>query len=198
MTSSARLIGGVLVIAGAASPATAATLYVNGTCGNDVWSGTSSTCTAPDGPKAHIQAAITAAGDGDTVLVAAGTYFEAIDYQGNLLDTTSIAGTSSLVERPLQDPPRITELLYNPTAPSQAELAAGFSKRSEFEFVEFFNGGDEPLDLTGVQITSGVDFSFLGSPSPSLAPGEYALGVRNELAFGIGLGVGPAGWSAGA
>ncbi len=97
MTSSARLIGGVLVIAGAASPATAATLYVNGTCGNDAWSGTSSTCTAPDGPKAHIQAAITAAGDGDTVLVAAGTYFEAIDYQGKAVALSSDDGPETTI-----------------------------------------------------------------------------------------------------
>ena len=45
--------------------------YVDGTCGNDGWSGLSPECQAPDGPKRTIQAAIIAAAPflGDTIIV---------------------------------------------------------------------------------------------------------------------------------
>ena len=52
----------------------AATIYVNGGCGNDGWTGTSPVCAAPDGPKATIQAAIDSTFDGDEVIVADGVY----------------------------------------------------------------------------------------------------------------------------
>lgn len=50
------------------------TVYVNGTCGSDAWTGLSAVCQAPDGPKASIQAGMNAAQGGDTVLVADGVY----------------------------------------------------------------------------------------------------------------------------
>lgn len=53
------------------------TVYVNGTCGDDSWSGSSPVCTAPNGPKQTIQAAIPTSG-AVHVLVAPGTYLEQI------------------------------------------------------------------------------------------------------------------------
>ncbi|MCC6907957.1 MAG: right-handed parallel beta-helix repeat-containing protein [Phycisphaerales bacterium] len=50
------------------------TYYVNGSCGNDAWTGLSPVCEAPDGPKSTIQAGINAASDLDTVRVADGVY----------------------------------------------------------------------------------------------------------------------------
>ena len=50
------------------------TYYVNGSCGNDSWTGLNSTCAAPNGPKLTIQAAINTASDEDEIEVADGTY----------------------------------------------------------------------------------------------------------------------------
>jgi len=83
----------------ATSPLAQATYYVT-SCGDDSWSGTSATCFAPDGPKAHIQAAIDAAiasptfASGDTVFVAPGQYYEAIDFRGSGVHVVSSGGAA--------------------------------------------------------------------------------------------------------
>ncbi|MGI8601632.1 MAG: lamin tail domain-containing protein [Verrucomicrobiales bacterium] len=69
---------------------------------------------------------------------------------------------------------RITELNYNP-------LGFGTpAQNGSYEFIELYNIGSAPLDLTGVRLSEGIQFVF---PSYTLAPGAYVVVVRNLLAF---------------
>jgi hypothetical protein len=91
------LLSAAAAVALAAS-APAVTYHVNGTCGNDAWSGTSPDCAAPDGPKATIQAALVAAAvEGDEIVVWPGTYGELIDFLGKAVVLRSDAGASVTV-----------------------------------------------------------------------------------------------------
>ena len=75
-----------------ARPADAGTIYVNGACGNDAWSGANPTCVARDGPKATIQAAIGVAMNDDLIIVAPGTYRELINFLGKSITLRSSDG----------------------------------------------------------------------------------------------------------
>ncbi len=73
---------GIAAVTALVAPAAGTTWYVNGSCGNDAWSGIAPACAAPGGPKATIQAGINAASNGDQVLVAGGAYAERINLNG--------------------------------------------------------------------------------------------------------------------
>ena len=105
---------------------------------------------------------------------------------GSLVNTFAYTGQTSPVAEFL----RISEVMYNPIAPSAAELAVDNSLISEdFEFLEVVNTStSESLDLTGVHLANGVDFSFSNSRVTSLAPGQRAVVVRNEAAFALRYG----------
>jgi parallel beta-helix repeat protein len=79
-------------LAAMATPLSATTYYVNAVCGNDAWSGQSDMCAEADGPKAHLQAAIDAAANGDEIIAAPGTYAETIDLRGKSIDLHSSSG----------------------------------------------------------------------------------------------------------
>ncbi len=82
----------------------------------------------------------------------------------------------------------ISKLHYHPSAPTQAELDAGFLSGDEFEFIELMNIGAESVDLAGMTLTGGVDYSFGTSGVTWLAPGERAVVVANAAAFGMRYG----------
>lgn len=78
----------------------------------------------------------------------------------------------------------ITELHYHPLDPTTDELKVNPTfADDDFEFVELKNIGDSILDLTAVQFTSGISFSFTGSKLTALAPGAVVLVVKNVSAF---------------
>ena len=99
--------------------------------------------------------------------------FMAYDFQGNLIATKSITITSTVVERPLKDYLRVTEVMYNPIG------------GSDYEFIELYNSGPKTLDLTPLKMVEGetIRFDFSNSPVTSLVPGEYVLIVNNLKAF---------------
>jgi predicted outer membrane repeat protein len=70
--SRAAFVAAFLVFA--AGSAAQSTYYVNGSCGDNAWSGLSPVCQAPNGPKKNIVSAWALAADYDTVIVAPGTY----------------------------------------------------------------------------------------------------------------------------
>jgi hypothetical protein len=89
----------------------------------------------------------------------------------------------------LQDDLRLSELMYHPTAATDAERDLGFGT-SDFEYIELHNRGTTTLDLRGVRFTKGIDFDFDGSAVTMLAPGETVLVVRNTEAFAARYGEG--------
>jgi hypothetical protein len=85
----------------------------------------------------------------------------------------------------------ITEVNYNPSAPSAAELAIDVDfTNNDFEFIELRNVGTQNVDLTGVKFTNGITFDFTGSPVTYLTPGSFAVVVKNAEAFAARYGAG--------
>lgn len=82
---------------------------------------------------------------------------------GNVVSEFQTANEASDAQRFL----RITEMLF---APVQGK---------EFEFIELRNLGPNPLDLSGIQFTDGIEAALTGT----LAPGEFGLVVANPDIF---------------
>ena len=110
---------------------------------------------------------------------------EAIDFQGNVLATTSVTITST-TSNPVDELFKISELSYNPIDPSAAELGVDPSlEDGDFEFVEFVNVGDQPINLLGVYFSDGIDFVF---PDAILGANETIVVARNPDAFQVRYG----------
>jgi hypothetical protein len=98
-----------------------------------------------------------------------------------LNEATFVVGTPALV---------LSELLYHPSHPTDAERAAGFGNADDFEFIELFNHGTATCDLNGVRFSTGIYFDFTGSAITSLPPGRYVLVVKDMAAFQRRYGAG--------
>jgi len=70
---------------------------------------------------------------------------------------------------------RVTEVMYHP------------SEDEDTEFIELHNAGDVVLDLTGVRLAGGIEFTF---PPMLLAPEQYVVVVRDLEAFARQYGPG--------
>ncbi len=106
---------------------------------------------------------------------------QAVDFSGQILTTDSIViNNTSTIEPAGPANLAVTELMYNASDLTPAEVAAGFQNQSAFEYIEVMNIGDSSIDLTGVQFTEGITFAF---PSMTLEPRARAVIPRNRGAF---------------
>ena len=76
-------------------------------------------------------------------------------------------------------PLRITELMYHPRP---GEDDDGHDS-DDYEFVELWNSGKAPLDLSGVKLAGGIRFDFSAGAVTSLQPGEHVVLVEDIEAF---------------
>lgn len=96
------------------------------------------------------------------------------------------AGAPSIA--PLLENLQVTELMYNPPDATPAEVSNGW-ETADFEFVELHNRSAVlSLDLTDVRFVNGLDLAL--APGTTLAPGAYAVVVRNAAAFAARYGAG--------
>lgn len=82
----------------------------------------------------------------------------------------------------------VSEIMYHPADPSAGELAQGFLKSKEFEFVELTNISGQTLDLHGLTLGGGVSARFTATPESLLAPGATVVLVSNPAAFAARYG----------
>jgi hypothetical protein len=81
----------------------------------------------------------------------------------------------------------VSEVMYNPSSPTAAEIAAGFNDSEDFEFLELLNTGSGPIDLTGITFADGITFEYTAT---SIAAGARVLIVENTAAFQFRYGAG--------
>ena len=88
----------------------------------------------------------------------------------------------------------LSEIDYQPAAPSAGEAAQGYDQRKDFEFIELLNTSSATVDLTGVAFTVGIRFHFdTQSALHHLLPGQRLVVVKNREAFSFRYpGVDPA------
>jgi hypothetical protein len=81
----------------------------------------------------------------------------------------------------------ISEIMYRPSPPTTAEIAAGIVDAESFEYFELRNIANQAIDLTGVKVIDGVDFDFAFVPASArlLKPGESMVLVADKRAFSI-------------
>lgn len=80
--------------------------------------------------------------------------------------------------------PAAATYVVNPPALALTELMFNPADNEELEFIELKNVGTAPISLLGVHFTQGIEFRFGASNQvTSLAPGQYVVLVRNQVAF---------------
>ncbi|MCX7427381.1 MAG: CotH kinase family protein, partial [Planctomycetia bacterium] len=138
------------------------------------------------GPDISFDLELTATSSGSSGEVAfdENTLLTARAYDGG--HWSGLTQAAFVVESPLA----ITEIMYNPPAPTATELAAGFDDKEQFEFIEITNAGVETVSLAEVRLVDGVTFDFAAGSAATLAPGEFVVVVRDREAFEARYGAG--------
>ena len=118
----------------------------------------------------------------------------AVDYDASL-DVWSLSegwrssklsgGSPGYFETPLPDL-RISEIHFNPSEPTANERLEGFNN-DDFEFIEFQNAGQLPIQLEGYRVSDAIDFTF---DRHLLGAGEYAIVAADGRAFALRYGEG--------
>ena len=81
---------------------------------------------------------------------------------------------------------KISEIMYNPIAPSESELELMPDlESSDFEWLEITNSGSIEIPLEDLRFTKGIEYDFLNSRKKSINPRERVVIVSNEDAFNI-------------
>ena len=97
-------------------------------------------------------------------------------------ETETLLAKPTEVNTPTSTNLRITEVMYNPLAPKD-EL------RSDYEFIELQNVGTTVIDLTGLQFTSAIEYTF---PHGSmLQAGDLVVLARSASHFAKRYGFAP-------
>ena len=100
-----------------------------------------------------------------------------------------VSGLFLLAEPAAADNLRVTELHYNPSDPTPGEMDAGITDADSFEFLELKNVGTQSIDLNGVSIGGGIEFTF--ADTTILQPGEQVVIAADQPAFWLRYGFQP-------
>jgi hypothetical protein len=85
----------------------------------------------------------------------------------------------------------VSEFNYRPAPPTAAEMAAGYTQRSRFEYLELMNVSAFRIQLDGVTFGAGLDYTFnVASAIRELAAGARVLIVADVAAFTARYGPG--------
>ncbi|MEM7384759.1 MAG: lamin tail domain-containing protein, partial [Verrucomicrobiota bacterium] len=77
----------------------------------------------------------------------------------------------------------LSEFMYHPSEITPGETADGY-RTSDFEWMELYNAGPVPLDLSEVSFQNAVDFDFqLDARKQTIEPGGFLIVVANEDGF---------------
>ena len=94
--------------------------------------------------------------------------------------TTTYAGTPTAGQNAL----RVTELNFNPTAPTVAELTAlPGVQATNFKFIELINTGVTPLNIGGASFNNGIIFTF--PANFTLQAGQRCVVVELAAAYNL-------------
>ncbi|MBT6463956.1 MAG: DUF5011 domain-containing protein [Opitutae bacterium] len=106
---------------------------------------------------------------------------EALNFSGDVIGAkTIIVNNTGTMEPASGENLVVSKVMFHPSAPSSAEIAAGFTNESFFEFVELMNIGTLDVNLDGAKFTAGINYTL---PSVTLAPGKRAVLARNRVAY---------------